>query len=122
MAQNAQAATIARAAAGNTQSQPLTDAAHALTVGKGTANSLNNTAGAAKIVSASARRICKVIVNTAPTAVSGVYDAATAGACTAANLVFNIPEAVGVYDVDIPLANGLGLVVGTAGVIALSYQ
>lgn len=98
------------------------DSVSALLVGQGNLSSLNNTAAAVKLVSATARRICKVIVNTAPSATSAIYDSATAGAAAAGNLVFAIPQTVGIYAVDFPLSNGLCLLVGTAGVISLSYQ
>lgn len=122
MGQNAQAATTTRSKATNAQSQPFTDAGGAITTGKGTSSSLNNAAGAAKLISAAARRICKVIVLVPDSTASSIHDCATAGAAAAANLVYTIPQTAGVYDVDFPLTAGLVLTVGTAGVIALSYQ
>lgn len=98
------------------------DAGGALVTGKGTTTVLNKTAAAAALISASARRICKVIVNTAGSAPGAINDAATAGTAAAANLVFNIPNTVGIYDVDFPLTAGLVLTVGTGQVVALSYQ
>lgn len=107
---------------GNIQAPLVTDTVGTLLIGQGNKSSLNNAAGAAKVISAAARRINKVIVNTAASAAGGIYDAATAGAAAAGTLVFAIPQTVGIYDVDFPLANGLVLTVGTAGVVSLSYQ
>lgn len=98
------------------------DAAGALLIGKGSTSIKNITAEAATVLSTTARRVCKVIVNTAASAAGGIYDAATTGNCTAANLVFAIPQTVGIYDVDMPLSAGLGIIVGTAGVVSLSYE
>lgn len=111
------------AAAGGSGSPMLLDPSQSLLIGKGLKTSLNNAAGAAKLVDATARRIVKVIVNTAASGGTGaIYDAATAGGAAAGTLVFTIPQTAGVYDVDMPLVNGLVLAVGTAGVVALSYQ
>ena len=99
------------------------DSVSALLIGQGNLSSLNNTAAAVKLVSASARRICKVIVNTAASGGTGaIYDSATSGAAATGNLVFTIPQTVGIYALDFPLVNGLCLAVGTAGVVSLSYQ
>lgn len=121
MGQNAQAATIARAKGSNAQSQPFTDAAGALMTGKGTSTALNKTATAGVLISAAARRICKVIVNTAASTAGGIYDSSVAN-IAAGTLVFAIPQTVGIYDVDMPLGVSLSLVVGTGGVVSLSYQ
>jgi hypothetical protein len=120
MPQNANAATVA--VKGSAQSPLKLDAAQSLTTGKGLLTSLNNTAGTAKLISASARRICKIIVLTPDSTASNIHDCATTGAVAASNLVYTIPQTAGVYDVDFPLTAGLVLTVGTAGVIALSYQ
>lgn len=121
MGQNAQAATVTRKKSTNAQSQPFTDDAGALVIGKGTSSSLNNVATAGALISATARRVCKVIVNTAASTAGGVYDS-NVGGIAAAKLVFAIPQTVGIYDVDMPLTTALSLVVGTGGVVSLSYQ
>ncbi len=98
------------------------DAAGALLTGKGNNTALNITAEAATVVDAAARRICKVIVNTAASAAGGIYDSGTTGNVNAAHLVFAIPQTAGIYDVDMPLSAGLAIIVGTGGVVSLSYQ
>ena len=126
MGQNALIASVAikpnASATANIQAPLVTDTVGTLLIGQGNKSSLNNTAAAVKLVSATARRINKVIVNTAASATSAIYDSATSGAAAAGNLVFSIPQTAGIYDVDFPLTNGLCLLVGTAGVISLSYQ
>ena len=126
MGQNALIASVAikpnASATANIQAPLVTDTVGTLLIGQGNKSSLNNTAAAVKLVSATARRINKVIVNTAASATSAIYDSATSGAAAASNLVFSIPQTAGIYDVDFPLTNGLCLLVGTAGVISLSYQ
>lgn len=91
-------------------------------VGKGLKTALNKVAGAS-IVQAGVGRVAKVFVNTAPSGgTTQINDCATTGAAAAANLVCVIPNTVGVYDVDVPIGVGLCLTVGTAGVVAISFQ
>jgi len=88
------------------------DVVGATMVGKGTLSALNKTVTAGVLVKATPGRICKVIVNTAASTAGGVYDSNVAA----------IPQTVGIYDVDFPCETAISLVVGTAGVVSLSYQ
>jgi hypothetical protein len=97
------------------------DVVGATMVGKGTLSALNKTATAGVLIKATPGRICKVIVNTAASAAGCIYDSNVAG-IAAGTLIFAIPQTVGIYDVDFPCETAISLVVGTAGVVSLSYQ
>ena len=97
------------------------DVVGATMVGKGTLSALNKTVTAGVLVKATPGRICKVIVNTAASTAGGVYDSTVAGIAVG-TLIFAIPQTVGIYDVDFPCETAISLVVGTAGVVSLSYQ
>lgn len=99
----------------------LMDPSQALLTGKGLRTALNKTAAAAAMIQTGVGRICKVIVNTAGSAPGSINDSATPSSA-AATTVFTIPNVVGIYDVDMPLALGLSLTVGTGQVLSLSYQ
>lgn len=110
------------AAGTSSSAAPLVeDVSGALLTGKGLKSALNKTATAGVLVKATPGRICKVIVNTAASTAGGVYDSNVAG-IAAGTLIFAIPQTVGIYDVDFPAAVALSLVVGTGGVVSLSYQ
>ena len=91
-----------------------------LLIGKGSASKLNLTAST--VIKATPGRICKVIVNTAGSAPGSINDVATTGAAAAGNLIFNVPNTVGIYDVDFPAATGLVYVLGTGQVVSVSYD
>lgn len=97
------------------------DLVNTLLTGKGLKSALNKTATAGTLVKATPGRVGKVIVNTAASTIGGVYDSNVAGIGTG-TLIFAIPETVGIYDVDFPCNTAISLVVGTGGVVALSYQ
>lgn len=86
----------------------------------GVSSALNITA--ATVVKTGAGRIATVCVNTAGSTVGGVYDVATTGAAAAANLVFALPNTVGVYRVEFPLSVGLVVTPGTGQVVSISYN
>ena len=65
-------------------------------------------------------RVGCVVVNTAGAAAT-LNDSATVGGAAAGNLIFAIPNTVGVYPLDFPFYNGLTLI-GGAGVFALTYD
>jgi hypothetical protein len=121
--QNPLAATVATfpVGAGFKQAPLQMDLSGNLLTGNGSANRLNLTAGAT-LIKASAGRTCKVIVNTAASTAGSVSDCATTGAVAAANLVFAIPQTVGVYSVDFPHLVGIVVTVGTGGVVSVSFD
>lgn len=82
-------------------------------------NALNITA--AKVVKASKGYVKQVIVLTAGSTGGTVSDVATTGGVAAANLIFNVPDTVGVYTLDMPFQTGLVVVPGTGQVLAVSY-
>lgn len=75
---------------------------------------------AATLVKAGAGRIATVSVTTAGSTTGTVYDAGLASATT--NLIYVIPEALGVYVVNLPLGIGLVVVPGMGQVLTVSYS
>lgn len=94
--------------------------AGAVIVGKGIKTALNLSADT--VVKSVKGRIAKVSVLTAGSAPGFIYDAATVGTASAANLLAAVPNVVGVYDIDMPAATGIVYVHGTAQVVAISYN
>jgi hypothetical protein len=85
-----------------------------------TASVLNITA--ATVVKASASAGLQVIVNTAGSTVGSVSDTTTVGAVAAANLVFSIPNVVGLYALTFPFHSGIVVTPGTGQVLSVSYS
>lgn len=75
---------------------------------------------AATVVKAAGGRVAQVSVTTAGTSTGGVYDANMTG--ITGNPVFIIPEATGVYVVNMPTNNGILVVPGTGQSVAVSYS
>ena len=71
-------------------------------------------------VKSSAGRVAKISVVVADGAVS-VHDAATTGAAATANKIVTLPDAVGVYSIDFPCANGI-VVVPNGSTVAVSFN
>ena len=66
-----------------------------------------------------------LLVNTAPSADGGVYDAADASGATADNLIVAIPTSVSIPNLDlrgINFFNGLYIDPGTSGVVSIAYE
>jgi hypothetical protein len=82
-------------------------------------SSLNVTALA--LVKVGVGRVAKVVVLTAGSAPGKISDVATTGGVAAANLIFNIPNTVGIYELDFPIALGLVVTPGTGQVLSISY-
>lgn len=80
---------------------------------------LNVTASA--VIKATPGRACRVIVLTAGSAPGALHDSATIGGVSAATLLFNIPNTVGVYDLDLPASAGVTYILGTGQVVNVSY-
>ncbi len=109
-------------AAGGFANAPLKeDLIGALLVGKGVVCKPNIT-GAVQLVKGGPGRVCRISVNTAGSTVGLVSDVATTGGVAAANLIATIPDTVGVYDIDMPILNGLVITPGTGQVLAVSYM
>lgn len=98
----------------------LLDPAQTLLTGKGLKVAFNKTA--ATIIQAGVGRVAKVSVIVAGSAVGSVNDVATTGAAAVGNQLAVIPNTVGVYDVDMPVATALVVVPGTGQTVAVSYQ
>jgi hypothetical protein len=92
----------------------------------GTKNSLNITS--AQLLdttgpsSYSTRRVSHVHVLVAGSTPGSVNDAATVAAAGTANLVFAIPNTVGIYVVDFPCMQGIVVTPGTGQTVAVSYD
>ena len=84
-----------------------------------TAATLVSTTNAASYV---ARRVGRVVVTVAGTAVGSVNDAATVAGAAVANQVFSIPNAVGNYLIDFPMIAGIVVTPGTGQTVAISYD
>lgn len=85
----------------------------------GASNALNLTA--TTVVKAAPGTVFRVIVNTAPSAAGGVYDANAASGNTAENLIASLSTA-GVVDLTFPCKTGILVAPGTGGVVSVSYQ
>lgn len=87
----------------------------------GSASVLNITA--ATVVKATPGTVFTVNNNVLGTAsVGSVHDCATTGAVSAANLVANIPLAVGTYSFTFPCAVGIVVVPGTSQVFSVAFS
>lgn len=75
---------------------------------------------ATTLVHATAGRICNVIVTTAGSAPGAVYD--TTNTVSPNNLVYVIPNTVGVYTVNFPINYGIVVVPGTGQVVSISHS
>lgn len=73
------------------------------------------------LVHAGLGRVSKVVVLTAGSTAGKISDVATTGGVAAANLIFNIPNTVGIYELDFPIALGLVVTPGTGQVLSISY-
>ena len=91
----------------------------ALITGQGISSVLNVSANT--LVKATKGRIVKVNVNVAGSTNGAIYDSASIAGAATANLVAIIPEAVGVYVIDMPVFNGIVVSPGTSMVLTISY-
>lgn len=85
----------------------------------GYSSSLN--INASTVVKSSAGRLVTVSVITAGAA-GAVHDVTTTGAAAAANQVGVIPAAVGLYNFDWPMSNGIVYILGAGQVVSIKYQ
>ena len=91
----------------------------ALITAQGTKTFLNVTADT--LVKAKSGRVAKISVLVAGSAAGAVHDSATIDAAAAANEIAVIPDTVGVYNIDFPVANGIVIKIGTGQTLAVSY-
>jgi len=75
---------------------------------------------AASVIHAGAGRVCQVVVTTAGSVPGAVYDSNNTGVTT--NVVFVIPNTVGVYTVNFPVSNGVLVAPGSGQVVAVSHS
>jgi hypothetical protein len=86
---------------------------------QGTDTKLNITG--ATVVKANQGRIVRIVVNTAGSTAGSVWDAVSTAGNGAANLIFSIPNVVGIYFLDIPVFAGIVITPGTAQVLSVSF-
>lgn len=75
---------------------------------------------AATQVQLGAGRVAQISVTTAGSSTGAIYD--TASAASTLNQIYVIPEAVGLYVVNLPVGIGMVIVPGTSQVLTVSYS
>lgn len=85
----------------------------------GNASKLN--ISAATVVKATPCTLFRVNVTTAGSTAGTVYDAATTGGNTAANLIAELPNTVGTYEFEWPCATGILVDPGTGQVVSVAF-
>lgn len=73
------------------------------------------------LVKATAGRLAKVSVIVAGDAAGTVHDSASIAGAGTANALAIIPNTVGVYNIDMPVSNGIVVKTGTNQVVMVSY-
>lgn len=73
------------------------------------------------LVKATAGRVAKISVIVAGDAAGTVHDSASIAGAGTANALAIIPNTVGVYNIDMPTANGIVVKTGANQVIMVSY-
>lgn len=114
--------------AGGSLSDILTTAKNLVQAVNGLAQNYLNVQGltnlaaiaATTVVKSTAGRICRISVTTAGSSTGLVYDGGSTNATS--RPVYVIPEAVGIYDVNIPVTFGILVVVGTSQVLTVTYS
>jgi hypothetical protein len=76
---------------------------------------------ASAVIKATAGRLVRINVLTAGSAPGAVHDCATTGAAAAGNLIFNVPNTVGSYELDWPCDTGIVYILGTGQVVSASF-
>lgn len=76
----------------------------------------------ATVVKASSGRLVRIDVITAGSTAGTANDTTTTGGAAASNEIFAIPNTIGSYYLDWPVANGIVIIPGTAQVVSVSYQ
>lgn len=91
----------------------------AVVTAQGTKTFLNITANT--LVKTGTGRVAKVSVLVAGSGAGSVHDSATVLAAATANELAVVPATVGVYNIDIPVSNGIVLKPGTGQTLVISY-
>lgn len=81
-----------------------------------------NIATSAVVVKPAPGATLSVSVTTAGSSAGTASDVTTVAAVAAANLMFSIPNTVGVYYVPFPFLNGLVVTPGSGQVLSISYE
>jgi hypothetical protein len=74
------------------------------------------------LISGQRGRLCNIIVTTAGSTPGLVYDTPSLSGISASNLVYSIPNTLGVYVISVPVMQGIVIVPGTGQVITVSYS
>lgn len=81
-----------------------------------------NAISSATLVRPGEGRICRISVTTAGTSAGSAYDAQSVSLATSASLIATIPNTVGVYEIKMPVLNGLVITPGSGQVVSVSYS
>lgn len=73
-------------------------------------------------VSQGAGRVVRVAVLVDGTTMGTIYDAANTGAANSANIIAMIPLLRGIYEIGIPVTNGIVVTPGTTQVVTVVYS
>ena len=111
---------IAALDTGGRKRPPLVDVSGNQFVIQGNASSLNITAPT--VIAVGVRRLVRVNVLVAGSAAGTVYDTTGTSSVAASNAVFSIPNTVGSYFLDWPMASGIVASPGTGQTVAVSYE
>ena len=74
------------------------------------------------LVNQGASRIVRISVIVAGSTTGSLYDASSVAGAVSGNIVATIPEAVGIYEMNIPTINGIVVKPGTSMVLAVVYS
>jgi hypothetical protein len=77
---------------------------------------------ASSVVSAQSGRVYSINVTTAGSTTGAIYDSSTVAGAGSTNLIFVIPNSVGVVNLNFPFTNGLVYVPGSGQVASISYS
>jgi hypothetical protein len=121
MPQNPLQYTVALGSTGSPK--PLTlNTAGDLRVDTSSQKSSLNLASGVVVVKATPGKVGVLNVTTAGSTAGKISDCITSGAVAAGNLIFSIPNTVGVYRLDFPALVGITVTVGTGQVCSLSFE
>lgn len=85
-------------------------------------NSNRAAISASTLVLSKPGRLVNLIVTTAGSTVGSAYDAPSVATAASTNVVYSIPNTVGVYPINCPLMYGLVITPGTGQVVTVTYS
>ena len=88
----------------------------------GARNSLSLAGATTKLVSAVPGRVCVVSIIVAGSSTGTIYDASNTATATSARAIATIPNTVGVFTLNFPVAYGIVVTTGTGMTAAISYS